>query len=90
MRAGDEVLTFVNRNLEPYRGYHIFMRALPEILRARPKAQVVIVGGDEVSYGAPPKDGKGWKDLFLTRCTTNSTCPACISWARCPIRSSWR
>lgn len=65
IRAGDEVLTFVNRNLEPYRGYHIFMRALPAVLAARPQAQVVIVGGDEVSYGAAPKGSKGWKDVFL-------------------------
>lgn len=65
LHAGDEVLTFVNRNLEPYRGYHIFMRALPAVLRARPDAQVVILGGDEVSYGAAPKDAKGWKDRFL-------------------------
>jgi glycosyltransferase involved in cell wall biosynthesis len=65
LKAGDEVLTFVNRNLEPYRGYHIFMRALPEILAARSQAQVVIVGGDEVSYGAPPKGAKGWKDTIL-------------------------
>jgi glycosyltransferase involved in cell wall biosynthesis len=61
----DEVLTFVNRNLEPYRGYHIFMRALPAVMRARPKAQVVIVGGDGVSYGAAPKEAAGWKDLIL-------------------------
>ncbi len=65
LRAGDEVLTFVNRNLEPYRGYHIFMRALPAVMAARPDAQVVIVGGDEVSYGAAPKGAKGWKDLIL-------------------------
>jgi glycosyltransferase involved in cell wall biosynthesis len=65
VKAGDEVLTFVNRNLEPYRGYHIFMRALPAVMRARPEAQVVIVGGDEVSYGAAPKGAKGWKDTFL-------------------------
>lgn len=65
VRAGDEVLTFVNRNLEPYRGYHIFMRALPEVMAARPNAQVLIVGGDEVSYGAAPKGAKGWKDVFL-------------------------
>ena len=63
--VGDEVLTFVNRNLEPYRGYHIFMRALPAVLAARPAAQVVIVGGDEVSYGAAPKDGGNWKEIFL-------------------------
>jgi glycosyltransferase involved in cell wall biosynthesis len=61
----DEVLTFVNRNLEPYRGYHIFMRALPEVLRARPEAQVAIVGGDGTSYGAAPKGQTGWKDTIL-------------------------
>lgn len=66
LKPGDEVLTFVNRNLEPYRGYHIFMRALPAVLKARPEAQVVIVGGDEVSYGAAPKDAKGWKEKILS------------------------
>jgi glycosyltransferase involved in cell wall biosynthesis len=65
LKPGDEVLTFVNRNLEPYRGYHIFMRALPQVLAARPGARVVIVGGDEVSYGSKPKDGGSWKDLIL-------------------------
>jgi glycosyltransferase involved in cell wall biosynthesis len=65
LHAGDEVLTFVNRNLEPYRGYHIFMRALPAVLKARPEAQVVIVGGDEVSYGVAPKGEKGWKEHIL-------------------------
>lgn len=61
----DEVITFVARNLEPYRGYHVFMRALPEILRRRPRAQVLIVGGAEVSYGAPPPGGKSWRDVIL-------------------------
>ncbi|MDB5658421.1 MAG: putative glycosyltransferase [Cypionkella sp.] len=65
VKPGDEVLTFVNRNLEPYRGYHTFMRALPAVMAARPNAQVVIVGGDGVSYGAAPKDAKGWKEHFL-------------------------
>ncbi len=60
----DEVITFVNRNLEPYRGYHIFMRALPDILKQRPKARVLIVGGDDVSYGARPDGGRKWKDIF--------------------------
>lgn len=61
----DEIITFVNRNLEPYRGYHVFMRALPEILKSRPNARVLIVGGDGVSYGAKPPNGGSWKQLFL-------------------------
>lgn len=61
----DEVLTYVARNLEPYRGFHSFMRALPKILDARPKAQVVIVGGDEVSYGGRPKDAAHWREVML-------------------------
>ena len=65
LTGNDEIITFVNRNLEPHRGYHIFMRALPEILRARPNARVIIVGGDEVSYGAQPTNGDSWKNIFL-------------------------
>jgi glycosyltransferase involved in cell wall biosynthesis len=65
LKPGDEVLTFCNRNLEPYRGYHTFMRALPEVLAARPQAQVVLVGGNEVSYGRPPAQGGRWKDVIL-------------------------
>lgn len=64
LTARSEVLTFVARNLEPLRGYHVFMRALPEILHARPQAQVVIVGGDGVSYGPSSPDGRSWKDVF--------------------------
>jgi glycosyltransferase involved in cell wall biosynthesis len=65
LQSGDEVLTFVNRNLEPYRGYHTFMRALPEVLAARPEAQVVIVGGDGNSYSFPPPEGTTWKHVIL-------------------------
>jgi glycosyltransferase involved in cell wall biosynthesis len=66
----DEVITFVNRNLEPYRGYHVFMRSLPELLRRRPKARVLIVGAESVSYGSAPEavghpKGSTWKDIFL-------------------------
>jgi glycosyltransferase involved in cell wall biosynthesis len=65
----DEVITFVNRNLEPYRGYHIFMRSLPEILKRRPKVRVLIIGSDDISYGARPtiaaNGGTKWKDIFV-------------------------
>src|SRR5690606_23323627 len=61
----DEIITFVNRNLEPYRGYHVFMRALPRLLAEHPKARIMIVGGNDVSYGAKPTDGRSWKDRFI-------------------------
>jgi glycosyltransferase involved in cell wall biosynthesis len=62
---GDEVLTYVARNLEPYRGFHTFMRALPEVLERRPDARVVIIGGDGVSYGNAAPDGKSWRARML-------------------------
>ena len=65
VRAGDEVVTFVNRNFEPYRGYHVFMRALPEILRRRPNARVILVGGAGINYGTAPPEGGSWRRVFL-------------------------
>lgn len=69
LNAADEVITFVNRNLEPSRGYHRFMRALPSVLRQRPSVRVLIVGGDQVSYGARPDPtrfgDRSWKQIFI-------------------------
>jgi glycosyltransferase involved in cell wall biosynthesis len=61
----DEVITFVSRNLEPCRGYHRFVRSLPEIMARRPKAHVLIVGGDGVSYSAPSAEGLSYRQIFL-------------------------
>lgn len=65
IKAGDEVLTFINRNLEPSRGFHIFMRALPEVLKARPQAHAVIIGGDDRSYSPSPPGGGTWRQRML-------------------------
>lgn len=64
VKAGDPVLTFVNRNLEPNRGYHSFMRALPALYERHPDLQVLVIGGDGVSYGAKPAEGS-YKQRFL-------------------------
>lgn len=60
--AKDEIITFINRNFEPYRGFHVFYRALPEILKKRPNAHVLMIGGGGVSYGAGPKGGGTWRE----------------------------
>ena len=65
LRPGDPIITYVARNLEPYRGFHQFMRALPAVLRAHPGVQVLIVGGDDRSYGSLPKDAPNWREKML-------------------------
>jgi glycosyltransferase involved in cell wall biosynthesis len=65
LSRSDEVVTYVARNLEPYRGFPSFIRALPRLLEMRPNAQVLIVGGDEVSYGRMPAGGKTWRETML-------------------------
>lgn len=65
LTRADEVITFVARHLEPYRGFHVFMRALPRLLEQRPNAHVIVVGEDGVSYGAPPKSHQNWREHML-------------------------
>jgi glycosyltransferase involved in cell wall biosynthesis len=65
LTRNDEVITYISRNLEPYRGFHIFMRALPEILRRRPRAHALILGGDDLSYGDPPRTGGTYREMLL-------------------------
>ncbi|MGH7154000.1 MAG: glycosyltransferase [Acetobacteraceae bacterium] len=62
--ARDKLVTFVSRDLEPYRGFHVMMRALPHLLRARKDVRVVLVGGDGVSYGTAPPTGT-WRSMMV-------------------------
>jgi glycosyltransferase involved in cell wall biosynthesis len=64
LSAEDEVLTYVARNLEPYRGIHTFMRAVPAILEQRPATHILIVGGDDVSYGRPLEGGGNYREHY--------------------------
>jgi glycosyltransferase involved in cell wall biosynthesis len=63
-KTKDQVITFVARNLEPYRGFHTMMRAVPEILRRHPEAVIAFVGGDEVSYGNKHESGRTWRQVM--------------------------
>ncbi len=65
LTADDEVITYVSRNLEPYRGFHIYMRALPELMRRRPNARFLMIGGDEVSYGRSLPKGQTYRQKML-------------------------
>ncbi|MHC1788046.1 glycosyltransferase [Solidesulfovibrio sp.] len=64
LAPGDEVVTYAARDLEPYRGFHVFMRALPELLRRRPRCQVLIIGRDDVSYGLRLPGGQTYRHRY--------------------------
>ncbi|NOX95246.1 MAG: glycosyltransferase [Alphaproteobacteria bacterium] len=61
----DEIITYVARGMEPYRGFPEFMKSLQITLKRRPKAHVVIVGEDRVAYGKKLVDGDSWKKRML-------------------------
>lgn len=65
LKTNEPIVTFVNRSLEPYRGCHSMIRAIPQLQRIAPQAKLVIVGNTSgVSYGAICPEGE-WKDVFL-------------------------
>ena len=62
---GMPVVTFVARDLDPYRGYPEFMRAAALLAARRPDALFVVVGGDGSGYGRPRSDGNSWREAML-------------------------
>ena len=64
VEPGDTLVTYVSRDLEPYRGFHVMMRALPLLHRLRGDLKVVMVGGDGVSYGSRLGD-QTWRAFML-------------------------
>ena len=63
-RPGDEVVTYIARNFEPYRGFPTFMKAVEIIQKERPNCHIVAVGADEVSYGRKLKEGQSWRSIM--------------------------
>jgi len=49
--AETEIITYVSRGFEMFRGFPYFMDAIREVLARRPKCQVVVVGTDKACYG---------------------------------------
>ena len=65
MPGAADIVTYVSRGLEPYRGFPQFMEAAALILRDRPQCRIVVVGEDRVFYGSALPGGKTYKDLAL-------------------------
>lgn len=65
LRKGMPIVTYSARHLEPVRGFHYFMRSLPEILNGNPEAHVIVMGQDagvkNVGYGRDNPQGMTWR-----------------------------
>lgn len=65
IKPGQKTVTYVARNLEPYRGIHTFMRAIPHIQQQHPDADILVVGAEGVSYGRRLPEGDSYKKRLL-------------------------
>lgn len=64
-KKGDEVVTYIARNFEPYRGFPTFMKAAEILLKQRPNAHIVAVGADSVSYGKKAPKDTTYRELLM-------------------------
>lgn len=63
----DELVTYVARGMEPYRGFPQFIEAIAYLQERRPNCHVVIVGDNRVCYGKSLPDGSSYKDFMLKK-----------------------
>jgi len=67
LKKTDEVVTFTSRSLEPYRGFHIFMKVVEEICKRRPNCHILLTGDDDVSYGRKAPEGTTYRKMMLEK-----------------------
>ena len=62
-----EIVTYVARGMEPYRGFPQLIETISLLQKQRPQCHVVIVGENRVAYGKTLPDGKTYKDVMLEK-----------------------
>ena len=74
LKAGDNqatipadvpLVTYVTRCFEPYRGWPQVAEGLALLMQRNPRVHVLLVGSDEVAYGAKRSDGLSWREWAL-------------------------
>jgi glycosyltransferase involved in cell wall biosynthesis len=68
-----EVVTYVARGMEPYRGFPQFIEALRLLQKQRPQCHAVIVGEERVAYGRQLPEGESWKKRMLEKVELDHT-----------------
>ena len=67
LREVPEIVTYVARGMEPYRGFPQLIETVALLQKRRPQCHVVIVGENRVAYGRTLPDGKTYKDVMLEK-----------------------
>ena len=67
LTEANEIVTYVARGMEPYRGFPQFIETISLLQKKRPQCHVVIVGRDRVAYGKSLPDGKTYKEAMLEK-----------------------
>ncbi|HEY9610135.1 glycosyltransferase family 4 protein [Allocoleopsis sp.] len=67
LREVPEIVTYVARGMEPYRGFPQLIETVALLQKRRPQCHVVIVGENRVAYGKTLPDGKTYKDFMLEK-----------------------
>jgi glycosyltransferase involved in cell wall biosynthesis len=67
LREVPEIVTYVARGMEPYRGFPQLIETVALLQKRRPQCHVVIVGENRVAYGRMLPDGKTYKDVMLEK-----------------------
>ena len=65
LSAAAEIVTYVARGMEPYRGFPQLIEAISLLQKQRPQCHFVIVGKNRVAYGKILPDSKTYKDVML-------------------------
>ena len=62
-----EIITYVARGMEPYRGFPQLIETISILQQKRPQCHFVIVGKNRVAYGKNLPDGKTYKEAMLEK-----------------------
>lgn len=62
-----EIVTYVARGMEPYRGFPQLIETISILQKKRPECHFVIVGKNRVAYGKSLPDGKTYKEAMLEK-----------------------
>ena len=65
LSKAEEIVTYVARGMEPYRGFPQLIETISILQQKRPQCHFVIVGKDRVAYGKNLPDGKTYKEVML-------------------------